>query len=66
MDQCDFFTGCKVAVQPGGKTGETGEAGETGETGQSGEAGEAGEGEGPGDDKKGLETAEPTKTPGTK
>ncbi len=60
MDQCDFFTGCKVAVQPGGKTGDTGDTGDTGE------AGETGEGEGPGDDKKGLETVEPTKTPGTK
>ena len=54
MYQCDSFTGCKVAVQPGGKTGETGEAGETGE------------GEAPGADKNGVERAEPTKTPGTK
>ncbi len=52
--QCDFYSGCKVAVQPGGKTGETGETGEIGE------------GEGLGDDKKGAETAEPTKTPETK
>ena len=55
--QCDVYSGCKVAVPPGGKTGETGETGETGNSE---------EGEDLGDNKKGVETAQPTKTPETK